>query len=142
MDSAAVIVCDRDGRVLLLQRGPTAPQGALEWNLPGGIIEPGEVPEDTARREAREEAALRVAAMVPLARVKFWGGVFYVFGATAWSGRVQLLDGEHVAYAWVPREQLAAWNVISVQRPVLSTLAALPRIVRATALEPAQLVRP
>lgn len=126
MDSAAVILRDRDDRVLLLLRGPTAPLGALQWNLPGGIVEPGESIADTARREAHEEAAVHVVSMLPFARVRFWGGLFYVFCATAWTGRVQLLDGEHVDHAWVPRAEAPHWDVISSQRPVLHSFAACP----------------
>jgi 8-oxo-dGTP diphosphatase len=50
-----VIVDDR-GRVLLVKHG----YGELNWEIPGGRGEPGESAEETARREAREEAAIEL----------------------------------------------------------------------------------
>ena len=70
MNSVAVIIEDRNGRVLLLLRGPTAPWMPLRWNLPGGRIEPGETSMHAAARETREEANLRVRTLVPVARAQ------------------------------------------------------------------------
>jgi len=44
----------RDGRLLFTQRPPGGPIG-LQWEFPGGKIEPGESPADALRREIREE---------------------------------------------------------------------------------------
>jgi 8-oxo-dGTP diphosphatase len=44
----------REGRLLLTQRPPGDPL-ALQWELPGGKIEPGESPEHALVREIREE---------------------------------------------------------------------------------------
>ena len=48
--AAGLIICDRAGRVLLLQTSYKP-----EWEIPGGIAEPGEGPLATVRREAQEE---------------------------------------------------------------------------------------
>lgn len=55
---AAYAVCVRDGQ-LLLARSP-APDGTLEWVLPGGGTEHGEDPHDTVVRELEEETGYRV----------------------------------------------------------------------------------
>ena len=47
---AAVVCVDGMGRVLLVRHLATG-----TWLLPGGALEPGESPEDAARRELREE---------------------------------------------------------------------------------------
>ncbi|MFE7645569.1 NUDIX hydrolase [Streptomyces phaeoluteigriseus] len=55
---AAYAVCVRDGQ-LLLARSP-APDGTLEWVLPGGGMEHGEDPHDTVVRELEEETGYLV----------------------------------------------------------------------------------
>ena len=50
-----VIVSDRHGRILLVHD-----HDSDYWTLPGGIIEPGETPADTAVREVWEEAGVHV----------------------------------------------------------------------------------
>jgi 8-oxo-dGTP pyrophosphatase MutT (NUDIX family) len=52
---AAAIVTDQVGRVLLVK--PTYRKDG-SWLLPGGVVEPGEHPLDTCRREITEELAL------------------------------------------------------------------------------------
>jgi len=47
-------VVRRDGRLLLTQRPPGGALG-MQWELPGGKIEPGETPERALARELREE---------------------------------------------------------------------------------------
>ena len=47
-------VVGRDGRLLFTQRPPGGPIG-LQWEMPGGKVEPGETPEHALIREIREE---------------------------------------------------------------------------------------
>lgn len=51
-------VFDRDGRVLLVQRG--SPPGEGLWTVPGGRLEPGETLVQGIAREVREETGLIV----------------------------------------------------------------------------------
>jgi ADP-ribose pyrophosphatase YjhB (NUDIX family) len=51
-------VFDRDGRVLLVQRG--RPPGEGLWTVPGGRLEPGETLVQGVAREVREETGLIV----------------------------------------------------------------------------------
>lgn len=97
----------------------------MRWNLPGGKIDPGETPARAAAREAHEESGLRVGSIVPLTRERTRIGTMDVFLARQWSGHVELLDGEHVSHAWVPRAQAADWDVVPVQRRLLRWYARL-----------------
>ncbi len=54
--SVALIVVDGDEIVLVRQTRPGAASGTLE--VPGGTVEPGETPEQTAVRELAEECSL------------------------------------------------------------------------------------
>jgi 8-oxo-dGTP pyrophosphatase MutT (NUDIX family) len=106
MRSAAVII-EHDGLILLLQRGSTAPWMPNRWNLPGGMVEPGETTTEAAVREAEEETGLRILSLKPLVRSRIPGlpgETIDVFYATRWSGRRVRLDDESQHYAWVPRE--------------------------------------
>jgi 8-oxo-dGTP diphosphatase len=47
----------RDGRLLMTQRPPGDPLG-LQWEFPGGKIDPGETPERAVARELREELSV------------------------------------------------------------------------------------
>ena len=49
----SVVYAERDGKILLLKRSGGALSG--EWFLPGGAVDPGELPEDAAGGTVRGE---------------------------------------------------------------------------------------
>jgi 8-oxo-dGTP pyrophosphatase MutT (NUDIX family) len=56
-----LVVLDADERLLLFHtHDPTYPELGSWWELPGGGIEPGETPVDTAMRELLEETGIVV----------------------------------------------------------------------------------
>jgi 8-oxo-dGTP pyrophosphatase MutT (NUDIX family) len=42
------------------------------WQLPKGLVEPGETPEATAVREVREEAGVQGELVAPLEAIEYW----------------------------------------------------------------------
>ena len=65
---AAVI--ERQGRILICQR--TAAQShPLQWEFPGGKVEPSETPEEALARELEEELAIRSARGEIIARYEY-----------------------------------------------------------------------
>ena len=56
--AVGAFVFDRDGRVLLVERGQ--PPGEGLWTVPGGRLEPGETLAQAVAREVREETGLVV----------------------------------------------------------------------------------
>ena len=58
-DVAAAIVQNNEGRVLLLQRSPTAPTFPLHWGPVTGMVVDDETPAEAALREIAEELGVR-----------------------------------------------------------------------------------
>jgi 8-oxo-dGTP pyrophosphatase MutT (NUDIX family) len=48
------------------------PRGTDRWQLPKGIVDPGESPEVTARREVREEAGVDGDVVAPIEEIQYW----------------------------------------------------------------------
>lgn len=132
---AAGLIMDRKGRVLLTQRPPGGPL-ALEWELPGGKIEPGESPEAALRRELLEEIDLEVEVgsiwEVLYHRYPEFELVMLVYPARPRSGsaprRRQVAD-----FAWVAVEGLANHPILEADRPLIERLMSegLPPLRRA-----------
>jgi 8-oxo-dGTP pyrophosphatase MutT (NUDIX family) len=69
MSAGGVVVRAAGGRVdvALVRVGP---QG--RWQLPKGLVEPGESPEAAAAREVREEAGVEADVAAPVETIEYW----------------------------------------------------------------------
>jgi 8-oxo-dGTP pyrophosphatase MutT (NUDIX family) len=94
---ALVVLHDAHGRVLVQLREPDKPYGGM-WGLVGGHIDPGETPEDAARREVREETGFAVGDLTPFGHVIAGGLERFVYHARAGG---EVVPGEGVAYEWL-----------------------------------------
>ena len=71
---ASLLVIDAEGHILLQHRDGNG-AWPYKWSLPGGGVEPGETPEEGARRELEEETGLKVDSALQL----FWQGLLPAF---------------------------------------------------------------
>lgn len=87
--AVAIVVRDAEGRVLLVRQLREA-VGKEVWEIPAGKLEPGEVPEEAARRELCEETGLDAEELVPLGAIYPTPGysseVIYLFLAQGLAG--------------------------------------------------------
>jgi len=93
-----VVLSDRDGRLLLLQRSAADHGFPGLWEFPGGGVDPGESPEQAAARELREEVGLEPPA---LAEWGCFGGDTSFYRAECEAGDcAPHLSPEHDAWTW------------------------------------------
>jgi len=113
----------RDGLVLITQR--RADQAlALQWEFPGGKVEPGEAPAAALARELREE----IGVTVEVGRI--WDVLFHAYEAFDLVMLVyacRLVEGEPRAVevadlAWAKPGELARWDILPADRPLVDRL--------------------
>jgi 8-oxo-dGTP pyrophosphatase MutT (NUDIX family) len=106
MVGTATLIVDAEGRLLLMRRSDNG-----LWGPPGGGVEPGEIVETSARREAFEETGLKIGAM-KLLNVFSGPDIYYrypngdeIYGVSVayltrdWHGEVCLSE-EHTEWGW------------------------------------------
>ncbi|RKM57730.1 NUDIX hydrolase [Butyrivibrio sp. XB500-5] len=63
VDAVVLIMHDETGEKILINKEFRMAAGAWVYNFPAGLIDPGEVPEESARRELKEETGLDIIAI-------------------------------------------------------------------------------
>lgn len=90
---AGCIIKDSEGKILLLHRNTSKRN---QWEIPGGKIDDGESPEQTAKREVMEELGINVEIINKLGQKEFLEDEFtmdYIwFNAKIVSGEPKLLE--------------------------------------------------
>jgi 8-oxo-dGTP pyrophosphatase MutT (NUDIX family) len=112
MIGTAILILDTDGRLLLMKRSDNG-----FWGPPGGGLEPGEIVEMSARREAFEETGLKIGKM-KLVDVFSGPEIYYrypngdeIYGVSIayltrdWHGEVHLSE-EHMEWGWFSPDEV------------------------------------
>ncbi len=122
--AAALIV--RGGQILIGQRRPDQPM-ALQWEFPGGKIEPGESAEEALTRELAEELGIQASVGAPVTRIRHnyrHGGAvdLQFFAVHEFAGEIDNQIYEQVR--WVRLEDLTGYEFLAADRGLIKDLAA------------------
>lgn len=124
---ACVALVDARGWLLMQLRDATTRYSPNMWTMPGGGIEPGEEPEQAARRELFEETGLRVDGPLSL----FWHGrlpspyhpngvrEWHIYSARTDARQEHVVLGEGTAMEFTAPEQIEALDLAPSARYVL-----------------------
>jgi len=103
LPAAGVMICTRDGKVLLLRRSDSG-----QWAFPGGGIEEGETAEQAALRECEEEIGRRPESISEWTRRRSDDVDFTTFLALVDDEFEPVLNDEHTEFKWLPVDDLAS----------------------------------
>ena len=126
MVQVVAAIIEREGRFLICRR--TREQShALQWEFPGGKVEPGETPEQALERELEEELGIRGAHGAEITRYEYiYPGknpiLLIFFRVAGFQGEpVNLIFHE---MRWVPPRKLAAFDFVEGDLAFIGALSA------------------
>lgn len=123
---ADCIIRNQDGDILLLQRSYQDDFEPGKWCLPGGKIEPGEVPEYAAARELLEETNLQTPLSL-IQGVERTDSVTIYFEGWVHTNDFTILDNdEHYRCAWVKVEDIAKYDLLLDLKDILMNKIGIP----------------
>jgi 8-oxo-dGTP diphosphatase len=117
-------IITRGDRILICQRRSSDAYG-LQWEFPGGKVEPGEQMQDALRRELQEELEIQAEIGPEVFRLRHQYPDRYVevafFAVTNFSGEVsnQVFEG----VKWVSRAVLPDYHFLEADRDLVERLA-------------------
>lgn len=122
--AAALII--RGGEILIGQRRSDQPM-ALQWEFPGGKIEPGESAEQALMRELAEELGIQASIGAPVTRIRHnyrHGGAvdLQFFAVHQFSGEID--NRIYAQVRWVKLEELTGYEFLAADRGLIKDLAA------------------
>ena len=119
---------ERDGLLLLAQR-PAHKHLPLQWEFPGGKVEPGEDPAAAIVREIREELGCEITVVRALPRFQHDYKTVLIemipFVCALAKGSPAPQPHEHVAIAWARPGELAGYDLAPADLPVIANHAKL-----------------
>ena len=113
-DSVVMILTDEAGERILVSREYRMAMGQWIYNFPAGLIDPGETPEESAKRELWEETGLTLTKVTDVLDNSYSAVGFAnernicVFGTAAGQFRKSTSDAEEIVPGWYTREEIRA----------------------------------
>ena len=111
-DSVVMILTDESGEKILINREYRMAMAQWMYNFPAGLIDPGESPEESARRELWEETGLKLIRIDDVLDNSYSAIGFSnernicVFGAAAGEFHKSTSDAEEIKAGWYTKEEI------------------------------------
>lgn len=111
-NAVVMILTDESGDRILVSREYRMAMAQWIYNFPAGLIDPGETPEESARRELWEETGLTLTRIDDVLDNSYSAVGFAnernvcVFGAAAGEFRKSTSDVEEITPGWYTREEM------------------------------------
>ena len=111
-DSVVLIVTDETGERILVNREYRMAMARWIYNFPAGLIDPGETPEESGRRELWEETGLRLVRIDDVLDGSYSAVGFAnernicLFGVAAGEFQKSTSDAEEIVPGWYTREEI------------------------------------
>ena len=120
---STVAVINRDKKILLLKRGPTAPWNPNNYCFPGGTVESNDSLEQAAIRELYEETGIEIDNnnLEKMVIVYPSGYKKTIFVSRIDDAEVRL-NYEHTDYVWLDSAQSINYPMVNGLRITLSSL--------------------
>ena len=111
-DAVVLIMTSMDGSKILLNKEFRMAAGRSVYNFPAGLIDPGEIPEEAAARELREETGLNLIRIDDIIGLSYsavgFSNEMNVCVVGCCDGEIQMSDSsfEEIDAAWYTREEV------------------------------------
>ena len=113
-DSVIMILRDESGERILVNREYRMAMARWIYNFPAGLIDPGETPEESAKRELWEETGLTLTRIDDVLDNSYSAVGFAnernicIFGTAAGEFRKSTSDSEEIVPGWFTKEEMRA----------------------------------
>lgn len=111
-NAVVMVLTDESGELILVNREYRMAMAQWIYNFPAGLIDPGESPEESARRELREETGLRIVRIDDVLDNSYSAVGFSnernvcVFGIAEGEFRKSTSDAEEITPGWYTKEEI------------------------------------
>lgn len=122
---ASAFLVDEDNKILISRRPDNKDMAGL-WEVPGGKVKEGEVPEIAVVRELQEELGIKTSAgcLLPLNFISYRYETFhlimFVFICRKWNGIAMPMEGQELK--WIKPQELVKYDMPPANMPLISAV--------------------